>query len=33
MVVDGEVKVMRVHANGSRAMKDERWDLTEGPKS
>jgi hypothetical protein len=27
------VKVMRVRANGSGAMKDESWDLTEGPES
>jgi hypothetical protein len=25
------VKVMRVRADGPRAAKDERWDLTEGP--
>jgi hypothetical protein len=28
-----KVKVMQVHADGPGAVKDERWDLTEGPKS
>jgi hypothetical protein len=28
-----KVKVMRVRANGPGAVKNERWDLTEGPES
>jgi hypothetical protein len=28
-----KVKVMQVHADGPRVVKDERWDLTEGPES
>jgi hypothetical protein len=27
------MKVIRVRVDGPRAMKDERWDLTKGPKS
>ena len=32
-VVDGEGEVMQVRADGQGVVKDERWDLTEGPKS
>jgi hypothetical protein len=28
-----KVKIMRVRVNGLGAVKDERWDLTEGPES
>jgi hypothetical protein len=28
-----KVKVMQVRADGPRAVKDQRWDLTEGPES
>jgi hypothetical protein len=28
-----KLKVMRVHVDGPGAVKDERWELTEGPES
>jgi hypothetical protein len=28
-----KVKVIRVHVNGLGVVKDEQWDLTEGPES